>query len=67
MGNQVWPSRSGRLCAAEINVLLRPWAALSLGAGGRGMTWVLEELLCRGHFVRVTDRGAGGAGRLVAY
>jgi hypothetical protein len=31
------------------------------------MTWALEELLCRGHFVRVTHRGAGGTGRLVAY
>jgi hypothetical protein len=28
MSRQVRPSHSGRLCAAEINVLLRPWAAL---------------------------------------
>ena len=65
--NEVRPSRSGRLCAAEINVLLRPWAALGLAAGGRAMTWALEELLGRGHFVRVTDSGAGVPGRLVAY
>lgn len=51
----------------EINVLLQPWRALSLAAGGRAMTWALEELLCRGHFVRVTDSGAGVPGRLVAY
>jgi hypothetical protein len=31
------------------------------------MTWALEELLCRGHFVRVTDNGAGVPGRFVGY
>ena len=64
MSNQVRPDHSGRLCAAEIDVLLRPWASFS---PGRAMTWALEELLCRGHFVRVSIGGAGVPGRLVAY
>ncbi|KRC91038.1 hypothetical protein ASE25_22095 [Terrabacter sp. Root85] len=64
MSNQVREDHSGRLCAAELDVLLRGWAPFS---PGWAMTWALEELLCRGHFVRLTDRGAGVPGRFVGY
>jgi hypothetical protein len=64
MSHQVRADHSGRLCAAELDVLLRGWAPFS---PGWAMTWALEELLCRGHFVRLTDRGAGVPGRFVGY
>ncbi|WP_020145954.1 hypothetical protein [Terracoccus sp. 273MFTsu3.1] len=64
MSNQVRADHSGPLCAAELEVLLRGWAPFS---PGWAMTWALEELLCRGHFVRLTDNGAGVRGRFVGY
>ncbi|KRF41946.1 hypothetical protein ASH01_17860 [Terrabacter sp. Soil811] len=64
MSNQVRADHSGRLCAAELEVLLRGWAPFS---PGWAMTWALDELLCRGHFVRLTDNGAGVPGRFVGY